>query len=1086
MATIPELREVIAKRKESRLQPPQETTESSLLDKVIDSVPKDIMFAPSLTREVSRLPRQFEAIEDAGLRIITGLPVDEFLLREIKKPAEVSPLDFISTQGRIRETMEVLLPEVKMPTEAEHILAPGRTIVLSQLNMLRSGVKEVADLVGFALRPDQMFGMMPLMTGAFKLVGNSTKRLVSIIKGSGVKTGESVATATEKITQNVIKETGVKSDELNRYLGEYHDFFTSKGGIGIEYESEGAKNVAATFDRAEALSAEQKAFSPKRLFETLKRRIVDVSGNIKTALFEVGEAGKTAVMNHDLIAGAHTKAVLDYNNVATQVYGKLTRNEIRQLNRMISSRNEIAISRFRAKSGIKDIVRAEGRTAEEFIAFMEEIPPALSNKLQERANTYFAEMRNQLTRLHEEGLLTDELFETLLAKGDYSPRSILKFVDPDRVAFDNQGGRITVPDSGLKRLQEGTEGLMETDSSLLLSQVIARTQARIYRNRANQALHRLAEVNPDNGIVFLKKPADVNKSFESVSVMIEGQQVEMFLPSEFAREWLIRDPEISMVLAETIGWLSGSKILKPMATGLNPGFAFTNIFRDMAHAWLTTKEFSSFLPKAVGQIGRNTASVFQDAIFRKGAYIDYINEGGGLEFLTHQGRITSTKGALGKLQTYMGYIGETSEILGRLMLRQQAMRNGKSAQEATWIARNYLDFSQGGSAIKAADTAIPYLNAAIQGTRGIIRASITDPAQFTIKASQIGTLAAGLYLANKNINPEGWAQITDRDKVNNWIIMTPFSFTDRNGDKSHVYFKIAKDQGQRLFATAFENGMARYMGEEVDGVQISQAIKDAIPVSITNLPPTINALLGYLSNKDFWLLEDVWKSHENIEAGQEYHVDTPEAFVSIGQMTGLSPERTKQALSSFFTRGNIYTSIAGHGINNLFEEMPDSFREEATIELILKKPIIKRIVNFTRPFTEFREDFKEIRKEVATEEFVQNREFNRLSKGVINKKIEKAELNAFIKDQPIQDRVRLREKFQQNKALDKIPNKKLWLEILKTKDSKARAKEFFLVFNKADDKKQKQLNSSLRKIVGINTESFQRELRKLKKEAKNN
>ena len=1081
MATIPELREMIAERKVNRLEPAPETTESSLFEKVVDSVPKSLMFAPSLVEEIAPIPRQFEAMEDAALRAITGLDIDEQLKREIKKPQETSPLDFVTTQGRIRDTMEELLPEIKMPTEEEHILAPGRTIVLSQLNMFRSGLKEVADLVGFALRPDQMFGMMPLFTGALRLTGSSVRRLVSIIGKSGIKEGESLVTATDKIKKQLIKETGVDGKELNKYLDEFHNFGEgSRGsGIGIFYESEEAKNVAAMYERSEALSAKQKAFSPKRLFQTLKRRVVDVSGNIKSELAKQGNAGKQVVINHDLIAGAHTKAIIDYNNVAKKVYGKLTRNEIRQLNRVIQSRRTIEINKF------KDIKHPERLKANEHVKFINETPIELGQKLQERANLYFGEMKKQLTRLHEEGLISDELFETLLEQGDYSPRKFLKFLDPDRVSFDGQGGRITVPDSGLKALEEGSFGLMETDSSLLMSQVIARTQARIFRNRANQALHRLAEVNPDNGIVFLKEPKIANKSFESVSVMIDGRQKQMFMPSEFAREWLLRDPEVNMVMAETLGWLSGSKILKPMATGLNPGFALTNLPRDMAHAWLTTKEFSSFLPKAIGQIGRNTASVWNDAMFRKGAYLDFMNEGGGMEFLTHQGRVVSPiKGIFGKMQTYMGYVGETSEILGRLMLRQQAMRNGKSAQEATWIARNYLDFSQGGSAIKGADSAIPYLNAGIQGTRGIIRAGIIDPATFIFKASQIGTLAAGLYIANKTSNPEGWAQVSDRDKVNNWIIMTPFSFTDKNGDKSYVYFKIAKDQGQRLFATAFENLMAKFMGEDIDGVQVAESIKSFIPASITALPPTISAMLGYLANKDFWLLKDVWQGHEDIEAGQEYHADTPSSFVSLGEHTGLSPERTRFALAQLFTRGNIYTAMVGHGWNALFDTMPESFREDTTNELILKQPIIKRMVNFTRPFTEFREEFKEIRKETATEEFTQNREFNRLSKGVIAGKLDKKELNSFIKEQPREDRIRLKTRFQQSKVLDKIPNKKLWLEILKTKDSKARARVFFLVFNKSNEEKQRELNKSLNKIVGINSVAFQKELRKLKKENK--
>lgn len=1087
MASIGELRTTIKQRKVDRLAIQPETTEESLFDKVVDRLPKDILFAPSLVlkpeirKEILAIPRRGEILEEAAFRGITFRdPFTDEMKKEFINPTEVSLLDFISTQSRIKESVkEVLLPDVKMPTEEEFRLNPARSIAMISLNAHKEVIAEMADMLGFVLRPEQLFGVLPLFNAGLKLTTSSVKKMISIIRKSGIKKGETISKASSKIKDQLIKDTGVKEKEIDRYMAEYFDFMSGSKQQAIRYDSKGAQEVAAMYERSEALSAKQRATSPKKIFDTLKRRVVDVSGNVKSALNKAGDAGKEVVINHDLIAGAHTKAIIDFNNAANKVYGKLSRNEIRQLNRVIQSRRTVAINRF------KDIKHPERLEAGKHVAFINEMPAGLNQKIQERANIYFGEMKTQLTKLKDEGLITVKQFDDLVSKGDYSPRRFLKFLDPDRVSFNAQGGRITVPDSGLKRLEEGSFGLMETDSSMLLSQVISRTQARIFRNRANQALHRLAEINPKNGIVSLAKPTDPSKSVETVSVMVEGIKREMFMPSEFAREWLVRDPEVSMVLAETLGWLSGSKILKPMATGLNPGFAFTNIFRDIAHAWLVTKEFSSFLPKAIVQIGRNTSSIFKDAMLRKGTYLDYMNEGGGMEFLTHQGRIVNpVKGMLGKMQTVMGYVGETSEILGRLMLRQQAIRNGKSAREATWIARNYLDFSQGGSAAKAVDTAVPYLNAGIQGTRGIIRAGIQDPAVFTYKAAQIGTLATGLYLANKQMNAEGWAQISDRDKVNNWIIMTPFSFTDKNGDKSHVYFKIAKDQGQRLFATAFENGMARYMGEEINAVQVAQSIKDFIPANITTLPPTISAMLGYLANKDFWLLEDVWKGHEDIEAGAEYHVDTPSVFVTLGKTTGLSPERTRHALAQLFTRGNIYTSMAGQGWKVLFDTMPESFREQTTNELILKQPIIKRVVSFTRPFTEFREPFKEIRKEVATREFEQNREFNRLSKGVIGDKIKKKELNDFIKEQPVEDRIRLRKRFLQNKILDKIPNKRFWIEILKTKDPEARAREFFLKFDKSSKEKQKELNKSLSKIVGIRSLRFQRELNRLKKEKK--
>ncbi len=1126
MATREQFRAMANRRKANTITPVPETQETSLLDSAIDVVSKTLTFAPSLLddtasdfvggqfREALKEPRRVEAIEEAVFRGITlRNPLTEEIKQEIIDPKETSLMDFISTQGRLKESAEeVILPDVSLPTEEESKLNPIRSALQEQIVFQREIYAETIDMMGYALRPDQIFGILPLFNAGLKLVGNNTKKLIGIIRKSGIKKSEPFNEAVRKIYSQTVKETGIKPEKLNDYMGNYYDYFSNVNQKAIKYKSPASNEVAAMFERSRALSKAKRKFSPKSVKESLKRNIVDVSGNIKKKLLREGNLGKEAVMNHDLIAGASAKSTYESEAVKRAVKGRLTFNEALQLDEMIVVRNEIAINRFRGakkiaiqkelkKKGIttaqkkaltnelkkaEDITRMEGLSASKLTKYIDDMPVPLKAKLNERANLHFKKMREVLKEYHSEGLIDDKLYNSLLEKGDYSPRNVLKHIDPHKSGLDSAGKKISISSSGLKSLDKGSLGLIETDSSLLMNQVIARKNARILKNRANQSLFDMAKNSPENGVVFLQKPKNSNVKFENIDVMINGKKKSMFMAIDDANEWVVRDPMVNRAWAETVGYLSGSKILKPMATGLNPGFALTNYPRDIAHAWLTTQEFSPVLPKAAYQIGRNSVKVFKDALFRKGRYLDMLNEGGGMPFLTHQGRISRRfTGTVGKLQTYLGYVGETSEITGRLLLREQAILNGKTAREATWIARNYLDFSQGGSFIKGVDTAVPYLNAGIQGTRGVFRAAATDPALFTSKVAQVGTLAAGLYMANRHVNKEAWRQISDRDKVNNWIITTPFSFKNSDGEENHIFFKIAKDQGQRVFATAFENLMAKFMkDEDIDWTQVGQSIKDGIPASITTLPPTISAALGYLSNKDFWLLEDIWKGHEVINPYAEYFPDTPGAFVKIGDTLGMSPERTRFAVAQVFTRGNIYTSLVGHGYKYLFDDMPDSFREQTTTELILKQPIIKRMVNFTRPFTEFRDDFKDIDRNLATEEFEQNREFNRISKGVRQGKLDNNILNTFVNQQPIKDRIKLKTRHFQNRALDRIPDNKFWIEMLRTKDPVARARKYDLRLDKATDEKRKELQSSLLKIPGVRSVDFIKELNRLKQENK--
>jgi hypothetical protein len=68
--------------------------------------------------------------------------------------------------------------------------------------------------------------------------------------------------------------------------------------------------------------------------------------------------------------------------------------------------------------------------------------------------------------------------------------------------------------------------------------------------------------------------------------------------------WLIQQ-QLAQSLANFIGWASGTKMLKAMATGYNPEFAITNMLRDIPYMWVTTTEYSPHLPKFALQLGRD-------------------------------------------------------------------------------------------------------------------------------------------------------------------------------------------------------------------------------------------------------------------------------------------------------------------------------------------------------------------------------------------------------------------------------------------------------------------------------------------------
>jgi hypothetical protein len=149
-------------------------------------------------------------------------------------------------------------------------------------------------------------------------------------------------------------------------------------------------------------------------------------------------------------------------------------------------------------------------------------------------------------------------------------------------------------------------------------------------------------------------------------------------------------------------------------------------------------------------------STAKDAFSRSGRYRDYVMEGGGMEFLTHQGGLGKFYKPTGKVTNALEafkevakYAGETSEVWVRLALRERALRNGKSPLKATYEARNYIRFCSRrfldqGIRVTAATI---YLNASTQATRGLLRAPAKDPKAFATKTAWIGATASSLWLS---------------------------------------------------------------------------------------------------------------------------------------------------------------------------------------------------------------------------------------------------------------------------------------------------------------------------------------------------
>jgi hypothetical protein len=462
--------------------------------------------------------------------------------------------------------------------------------------------------------------------------------------------------------------------------------------------------------------------------------------------------------------------------------------------------------------------------------------------------------------------------------------------------------------------------------------------------------------------------------------MEDGETKAILVPKAFADSWNQNDLQINRTTAKFLNIILGGALVRPFATGAFAlEFALSNIPRDMALQWIATQEYSKIAPVAVIQNFDNFRRVFNDAWAGTGRYEEYVKQGGGMEWLNEQGiafrkdpikAISPTTVRNRKILNGMKHFQEFSERLTRLALREQAIKNGKTPQEATVIAREYLDFAQGGSLAKALDNAVPYLNASIQGTRSVVEAAIDDPAVFSIKAAQLITMGAALALYAIKFRRKEWDEVSDREKVTRWNFPLGISYKNKYGEDSHVYFSVPKDQSSRIFATIGETFIERIQGS-IDGEtawrRIRMAFDDLSPIdTIGLLPPTLSALIGYALNFNFWREDKIWKGREVSPFKEFYEGRTPEFYGDLAKGLkevgiDLSPERLHQSLQQVMPR-NLFSSLMGGVYEQATAALSKKDKQELdkkTYDHLSKYPFIRKYFRSTYPSnTDYKKTFE--------------------------------------------------------------------------------------------------------------------------------
>lgn len=669
-----------------------------------------------------------------------------------------------------------------------------------------------------------------------------------------------------------------------------------------------------------------------------------------------------------------------------------------------------------------NVLHPGGKNGEQYTKFLkayEKTDPETYKKLNGFADKYFKIMEKQLRMLRDSGLITETAFKNMRAVGDYSPRRYIQFFDPD------------ITSSSLDAITTGSTQALEQDSALLMKDYIVRLHSRIARNEANVALFDYAKENKGNGIAEVMADNETAAdNFKVVSVWVKGKKTRMKMPLEYGKDWGESDPAIDSAFARQLRFWSGSSMVRALATGYNPEFAITNFPRDIFFSWFRSEsEYNTDVVTSPFQIVRNLASTASDVWNTSqtpvGAGKAFLQEGGMMEFMTAQGQwyekkakgafsVTRLGKGLGRVAGALSYFGQKTELWTRLALREQAIRNRvdsatfkkyqawlktdmktpspvptEVAREATWIARGYLDFSQGGKVTKALDTGFPYLNATILATRGMFStfsgAGATSKAdrvrriaKATWKMSQFITLYSAVFMSNLLNHGDDLEKVDDRDLYSSLIFFSPFTDETKGGQESRGYFKIALDQSQQFVASTFGLLISTYLRSRDDiptdsylykfGQMRPEIFREGMltlnPVT-SFVPPSVKAVAA-LANIDTYRWDKIWKRREVSDKNEEWTPFThPALRMSVRELNEmfpdlggaipanpLSPERMRFVLNTFFVPSSSIVRLAGLGIDLLMDAFAGTEYEDKVRDGLIKEKrhLFKRIPGLDRVF----------------------------------------------------------------------------------------------------------------------------------------
>ncbi|MEQ6329070.1 LPD38 domain-containing protein [Pseudomonas chengduensis] len=370
----------------------------------------------------------------------------------------------------------------------------------------------------------------------------------------------------------------------------------------------------------------------------------------------------------------------------------------------------------------------------------------------------------------------------------------------------------------------------------------------------------------------------------------------------------------------------GRTFKRILTTGVtaSPDFILRNFIRDAAHAWVINKDGFT--------LGKDSLKGMRDALREDQDYRDLMFAGGSFQggyvhgadpeasaqiirralekkgFTRTQqeaylGSLVNTpaKAAamLGKGWQKYRELGDKVENANRLSTYKAAIEAGKSRRQASYEAKDLMDYSLRGNFAAAQwfTDVVPFLNARLQGLYKLGRAVKGDKTLLAKEVAMKGGYIAlfSLMLAGLNDDDERYQALMDWDKDMHWHIFL--------GDE---HFRIPKPfELGLIFGTVPERILHALTGTQ-DGGDLAKAVSRGVfdTLAFNPVPQFYQPIRELQANRNFFRdspIEDM--SDEGKLAEARYDERTSAIGRALGQVTGpiagLSPKQVDHLIAAY-------------------------------------------------------------------------------------------------------------------------------------------------------------------------------------------